>query len=198
MTTNLQYSLYISRLLDFQDYIKSNLPQFTLNSITTSSSNPTNKSSTVILDFTGTLTSNDIDTINTFVTSYVDPTTPEIEKTMSITLNNTKVTTSAYTLVGSFFYEGSKKSKNFQKINVSSCNISSGYTYSIRLWNTIDKTVICELTGLNHHDYIIDSTETINNIPENPGLIECHAKLSQNNEFGALINAIELVYYKNI
>lgn len=118
-----------------------------------------------------------------------------VSRTLNFAVSNKPVIYTEYTHVSSIIYEGSNNTGVFSEFRISSFkNSSSSYTYSVRVWDSINKQVICEIIGLNNQDYAVNSTTVINNLPTTKTILECHCKLSTDNGFGIIVNSVGLVY----
>lgn len=198
MPTDLNYTKNITQFADFQNYINSNFSNLTLNYILIekSSSDTQDSFGNVKIQFEEDLTEIQMSDITLSVQNYinsVEPITIRIEN-MNI---NSKITTTNYEVVTSFIYEGTKNKIPFGAVNIGTMkNTTDSIMYSVRLVDTTNNNIICETTGLSNDNFIIDSLGVVSNLPENNSLFEIQCKLNVVNEFGVLINAVQLVYYR--
>jgi len=104
--------------------------------------------------------------------------------------NNTTLTT--YTTIGSFAYRGSDTVGVPSAINVYAVNGAT--TYSVRIFDVTNISVICELTGQTNKNKSIISMGAISNIPTTPAIFEIQALATAGAGKNAIINTIEIVY----
>jgi hypothetical protein len=118
------------------------------------------------------------------------------EKRISIAIPVTNITTITYRTISNFIYEGSNRTGGFEDVNIVAMrNSVESFTYSLRLYDSLNKLIIGEVSGVNNADFTISSLGVISNVPIGQSTIELQAKLDSENEFGILVSGLELIYY---
>lgn len=192
MTTVLEYSKNITRLQHFKEYLLQNHPTLTINYIITNTGK-NNQNHFVTIEFNGTLDASDITAVNTSIKTYTNPTDLVIDFTTVHPLQPFKVNTTSYQRVTNFNFNPSVGSLSTIKVN-SMKNSNEAFTYSQKIIDVTNGTVISEKTGLNNvlSESIIH--DTLNNIPTKSSILEIHTKLDSANSVGVIVDSLELLY----
>lgn len=193
MTTLLEYTINVERLSHFREYIETNFPSLVINYIVTEQGK-NNKNNFVNIEFNTILDQSTIDSVNTSVNAYINPTDPIVDFTTVYPLAPKKIVSTTWSKVTNFNFNPAIGALSIIKIN-SIKNSNDTFDYSLRIVDLNNGIVIQEQTGLNNQQEASVSFDSLSNIPTKSTIFEIHAKLdSENKTGGMVVNSFELIY----
>lgn len=145
--------------------------------------------------FSSYLTSGEKTTLDNLISTFPNNNEDQVYMYQCHCIPKKKINTNSYTLISSLIYEGSEIEKILGIFYFSSFkNTSENFTYSVRLWDSTNKLVIAEITGLSNTLQEIISSTDLDNIPTNKSLIEFQCKLSEYNKYGVIFTSLNFGY----
>lgn len=132
--------------------------------------------SCITITFNNALSKNDGGVLYNIVSSH--DTTPTIgQYQLSYSTNRSDITTSTYKQVFTITFPGARFITGITHIKISSFMDASGTSYTVRLFDVTNGTVIADGTFTNT-EHIINDLENISNIPENGAVLELQCKVT--------------------
>lgn len=117
--------------------------------------------------------------LNNAINSYIPPQELIVNtNSENINLFNSSINTTVYSLLGVYVY--SSNIVNFLNSVSFVCNVSNGGIFKLRLYNSVDKTVIVESESLNNTTSQL-ITLNLPNLPNTNSLFEIQAKVQDSN-----------------
>lgn len=128
----------------------------------------------VRFDFDSSLSGGQITTLDNIISEYT-PIIPEDvpEKFADVYINKT-ISSSAYSVCGSFFFPGTLSGGSISKIKVLS-NLTNGSIFYIKIYDKNNKKVIAE-TSFTNTNSAYNDVGTLSNLPFSSTIIEIQAK----------------------
>lgn len=162
--------------------------------------------SQVSIIFNEELSSDQINTLNTYIQNYVPPQNFQtITSTNTLNILNTKINSTIYTTISTDIWTIDTDNDNDDDIGylnivsnlVGPLNNISNVNYSIRLYDALNNKIIFESSGMTNTTIQIFKIDDFVNIPITDSVIQLQGKVSNIN-CSINIESARIVYYKII
>lgn len=192
MTDNYIYTYDIGNI-KFMDFLNEYLFEFFPNELYSFHINSTNTYIQII--FITELTNNELNILNNAMETYDPPQNKyNISKTVNMMLSKTNVSTTTYSLIGTE-YSQYNENESIGYIDIISMVNGAG-SYKLRLYDTINNTLICQTNSLNNDVLQLIRINDINNLPTNNTILELQCQVSDT-DTTCVIKSMQIVYYSN-
>jgi hypothetical protein len=154
-----------------------------------------NVNSNINIVFNQELTGSQVIILNDFMTNYIPPQQQIISvKTETIPLaQNTIMPTNTYTVIGTYFYAIPDYDSFINSFKIIA-SVDGNTNYKIRVYDSINATVLCESNTLNNQTLQIITISDILNLPTNETLLEIQCIVSGDNK--CIVKLIQIEYSK--
>jgi hypothetical protein len=151
-----------------------------------------NVNSNIDIVFNQQLSEPQITILNNFMTNYIPPQQQTISlKTETIPLTqNTILPTNTYTVIGTYFYAIPHDNSFINSLKIIA-SVDGNTNYKIRVYDSINATVLCESNTLNNQTLQIITISDILNLPTNETLLEIQCIVSGDNKCTVKLIQIE-------